>query len=231
MGRVIPMNRYLVSGAVVATPVLVCMAAVIYILSPPSDGVAPQSQVNAVRAEAPAVAPARSAPRSDGDGSWLTRISKAVIPSIGWTSAPPRSATTTVEAAPALSEAEQAAQWEALVDSETSDLQTRGEALVNLTQADAVRGESVLGAMLASGETENRLMAVAQLRDWRNRTGDPDGRIAGLLMQAASDPDEGVAYQARAALEPAENYQQVDAGTLTGESTYDSYDYSGAGGE
>lgn len=199
------MNRYLVSGAVVAGPVLVCMAAVIYILSPPSDRTDPQLQANAVHAEAPA----RSGP--SGDGSWLARISKAVVPSLGDPSAQPRSTTAAVEETAALSEAEQAAHLEEQAFSELSDLQTRAEALVALAQVDASRGENALASMIASDSMDDRHLAVSLLREWHNRTGDPDGRITALLRQAASDPDAGVAYQARVALDPAENYGQIDS--------------------
>lgn len=120
-----------------------------------------------------------------------------------------------------VSASEQAESWEELAFAESSDRQTRSEALVNLTTVDASRGEYVLGAMLAADNADDRLEAVSVLNAWRNRTGDPDGRITGLLRQAASDPDEGIAYQARAALNQAESFEQGDLAAYAGDYPYD----------
>lgn len=197
------MMRYLLSGAVVAAPVLICMAAVIYLLSPSSD--VPVTHIEQ--------APASPAPGSGGGAfPWMPGAGGNRDASTA--TAPDDTKASTVTTAKYAGEAstlEQAVRWEGLAFAETSDLQTRAESLVNLTLVDPARGEYALGAMTASDRVDDRHLAVALLRDWRDRTGDYDGRIAALLTQAAGDPDAGIAYQARAALEPSESYAQSDS--------------------
>jgi len=78
--------------------------------------------------------------------------------------------------------------------------QDRAEALVELTRLDLARGVETLGQLLSLDTSDERQLAVSLLRETWLRYGD-DGRIRHLLYQATSDPDEGVAYQARIALE------------------------------
>jgi hypothetical protein len=203
------MMRYLFSGAAVAAPLLVCMAVVIYIFSPSSD--VPGTQ--------PGEMPASMTPRLDGgafsrpdEPGGGRDASPANVPAIAKIS----TSAISPEDAAVTSPAEQADQWEELAFAETSDLQTRAESLVHLTRMDPARGEYALGSMIASDRMDDRHMAIALLRDWRDRTGDPDGRIAALLMQAASDPDAGVAYQAKAALDQVENYKQMENSDRSG---------------
>lgn len=93
-----------------------------------------------------------------------------------------------------------------MVDLETLSLgleinrQDRAEALVELTRLDLGRGVETLGQLLSLDSSDERQLAVSLLRETWLRYGD-DGRIQHLLYQATSDPDEGVAYQARLALE------------------------------
>lgn len=98
--------------------------------------------------------------------------------------------------------AETPEEWEKLAFSEEQDLQTRAESLVNLTRLDSARSAQAFGNLIMSDKVDERQLAVSLLRDWRLQSGDPDGRISGLLRQAANDADAGVAYQARVALNP-----------------------------
>jgi hypothetical protein len=187
---------------------LICMAVVIYIFSPSANDPSPQQEASKIR---------------DGSIPAETRASHDKLPSMA-VSAESRAAQRAGHPGEAIeisthlsasegeqvSPEEQAVQWEEQAFSELSDLQTRAEALVNLARVDASRGEQAFGMMIASDKVDDRHLAIALLREWRDRTGDPYGRIGALLLQAASDPDAGVAYQARAALDPVESYAQGD---------------------
>ncbi len=185
------MSNELLRKVVIALPVLGFISVMIYLFSTPSRSPVDQVQSQGSLTENPVSSPA---PRADGfAGTWPPNPADA-------------GAGTSVSPVSELGEqvplAETPEEWEKLAFSEAEDMQTRAEALVNLTRLDGTRGAQALGNMTMSDKVDERQLAVSLLREWRLQSGDPDGRLTGLLRQAANDVDAGVAYQARVALNP-----------------------------
>jgi hypothetical protein len=183
--------RYLVNGGIVIGPVLICMALVVYLLSPDASPQNPRMRPNVSVAARSVIAD------PIGANTWNPSSSES-RPAQWFGPAP----ATSREYADVKTPEELAAHWEEQALSEREDLGTRGEALAALTQVEDGRAQYAFAALLASDKIDDRQLAVSLLRDWRERSGDPDGRITNLLHQAAHDTDEGVAYQARIALDP-----------------------------
>jgi len=219
-------SRYLLSGAVIAAPMLLCMVVVIYAFTPPSEEEVYrhfQPGESRIAPEIPAETRPNTGPLPRLAGWAESGMTPQNSPAANTDVSTPNPPAELIEE---VSADEQAAHWEEQAFSEQSDLQTRAEALVNLTQVDSVRGEYALGTMIASDHVDDRQLGIALLREWRIRTGDPDGSIAALLMQAASDPDAGVAYQAKADLDSGGRNEQMYQSYPPG-SVEDSYQEAG----
>lgn len=192
--------RYLIDGVVIAAPTLICMALIVVFLWPQ----APMPSAS-VRWQ-PAVAPADVGPDRAGNSAsaTITPVARTALSMTAAVRSEPEVATQTHEMPIEESIEEQVFVLEQLAVSQEQSLGARGEALVNLTRVDGWSAHRAFDRMISSELVDDRLLAVSLLNDWRNRTGDPDGRIAGLLRQAEQDADAGVAYQARVALDPPE---------------------------
>lgn len=184
------MNNELLRKAVITVPVLGLISVMIYFFSTSSHSPVAQTQ-----SQGSLTQNAASAPTQHADAfadSWPPSPRPADMgagrPASGFGEQIPLAQTPE--------------EWEKLAFSEEQDLQTRAESLVNLARLDSARGAQAFGSLLMSDKVDERQLAVALLRDWRLQSGDPDGRITGLLRQAADDADAGVAYQARVALNP-----------------------------
>lgn len=192
--------RYLIDGLVIAAPTLICMALIVLLLRS-------ETPMPAVSAPwQPAIAPAAHGP--DRAASTAPAI---IVPAARVAVSMPAAADPAPQAAMLARDLpigesleEQAFVLEQLVVSQEQSLGARGEALADLTRIDSWSAHRAFDRMIASELVDERLLAVSLLNDWRSRTGDPDGRITGLLRQAGRDADAGVAYQARIALDPPE---------------------------
>lgn len=221
-GRTSPHHRYsmkktpptratALSRAIVLVPIFASALILVYLVT--GDANPPEKDTDAIAANAQTVSPSRPEHATREPG--LEPAAKLSSPFTASSRSPTSATKPITDSASKGSDAKPSAEElplivesseEHIADLEVMALegeasrQDRAEALVELTRLDLARGVETLGQLLSVDSSDERQLAVSLLRETRLRYGD-DGRIQHLLYQASTDPDEGVAYQARSALQ------------------------------